>query len=79
MDTHSNDNVDYRLVNRLNKLVICSRCLRQGSVTPVPQVFSSFHRPRNVCDKCRAETATGPGASRNGHRHTLAKVLQLRP
>ena len=79
MATHSKDNVDYRLLNRLNKLVICSRCLRQERVTPIPQVFSSFHRPRNVCDKCRAETATGLGSGRNGHRHKLAKVLQLRP
>jgi superfamily II helicase len=79
MATHSEGNVDYRLLNRLNKLVICSRCLREGRVTPIPQVFSSFHRPRNVCDKCRAETDTGPGIGRNGHRHKLAKVLQLRP
>jgi hypothetical protein len=79
MATHGKDNVDYRLLNRLNKLVICSRCLRQGRVTPIPQVFSSYHRPRNVCDKCRQETGIGPGADRRGHRAKLATVLKLRP
>ena len=79
MDTNSNDNVDYRLLNRLNKLVICSRCLRQGRVTPIPQVFSSYHRPRNVCDKCREDAGVGLGNGRHGHRCTLAKVLKLRP
>ena len=79
MATHGKDNVDYRLLNRLNKLVICSRCLRQGRVTPIPQVFSSYHRPRNVCEKCRDETGSSLGAGRDGHRRKLAKVLQLRP
>ncbi len=77
MPTQSKDNVDYRLLNRLNKLVICSRCLRQGRVTPIPQVFSSYHRPRNICDKCRDETGAGLGVGRNGHRRKLAKVLKL--
>ena len=79
MATSSKDNVDYRLLNRLNKLVICSRCLRQGRVTPIPQVFSSYHRPRNVCDKCRDETGIDPGTGRRVHRHRLAKVFKLRP
>lgn len=79
MATHSKDNVDYRLLNRLNKLVICSRCLRQGRVTPIPQVFSSYHRPRNVCDKCRDETGAGLAAGRNANRRRLAKVLKLHP
>ena len=78
MATTSKDNVDYRLLNRLNKLVICSRCLRAGRVTPIPQVFSSHHRPRNVCQSCRAETGTGNSAAKNGNRRNLAKVLKLR-
>ena len=78
MATHSKDNVDYRLLNRLNKLVICSRCLRQGRVTPIPQVFSSYHRPRNVWDKCRDESGVDPTTNRQGHRRKLAKVLHLR-
>jgi len=79
MDTNSNDNVDYRLLNRLNKLVICSRCLRQGRVTPVPQVFSSYHRLRNLCDKCREDAGIDLGSGRHGHRRKLATVLKLRP
>ena len=79
MPTSSKDNVDYRLLNRLNKLVICSRCLRAGRVTPIPQVFSSYHRPRNICDKCREESGANPGDGRSGHRRRLAKVLKLRP
>ena len=78
MATSSKDNVDYRLLNRLNKLVICSRCLRAGRVTPIPQVFSSYHRPRNVCDKCREETGADTATDRHGRRRRLAKVLQLR-
>lgn len=79
MATSSKDNVDYRLLNRLNKLVICSRCLQQGRVTPIPQVFSSTHRPRNVCDKCREESGVDRGNGRNAHRRKLAKVLKLQP
>ena len=71
------DNVDYRLLNRLNKLVICSRCLRAGRVTPIPQVFSSHHRPRNVCQSCRAETGVEAVGSRDGQRRKLAQVLKL--
>ena len=78
MATTSKDNVDYRLLNRLNKLVICSRCLRAGRVTPIPQVFSSHHRPRNVCQSCRAETGAAKSVGLNGHRRKLAKVLKLR-
>ena len=78
MATTSKDNVDYRLLNRLNKLVICSRCLRAGKVTPIPQVFSSHHRPRNVCQSCRAETGLDAATDKNGHRRKLASVLKLR-
>jgi superfamily II helicase len=76
MATTSSDNVDYRLLNRLNKLVICSRCLRAGRVTPIPQLYSAFQRPRNLCPKCRSET----GLDRNspGQCRKLATVLKLR-
>jgi superfamily II helicase len=70
--------VDYRLLNRLNKLVICSRCLRAGRVTPIPQVFSSHHRPRNICQSCRAETGLDRTNGKTGHRRKLATVLKLR-
>ena len=73
------DNVDYRLLNRLNKLVICSRCLRAGRVTPIPQVFSTNHRPRNVCQSCRESTGLDTTSGRDGRRRKLATVLKLRP
>jgi hypothetical protein len=66
------DNVSYRLLNRLSNLVICSRCLRSGVVTPVPQVISGRHSLTNECADCRAENP-----ERRGHRHKLAKLLTL--
>ena len=63
MATVVNDNIDYRLLERLNDLVICSRCLQHGRVTPVPQVFSASHRPTNLCGNCRSATATAPRPS----------------
>ena len=66
------DNVDYRLLNRLSNLVICSRCLRRGKITPVPQVISERHSLNNKCPKCRRDNA-----GQSGHRHTLARLLRL--
>ncbi len=51
------DNVDYRLLNNLSNLVICSQCLRSGKVTPIPQVISKSRRPRNLCGSCRDRLA----------------------
>lgn len=76
MAATSSDNVDYRLLDRLNKLVICSRCLRVGRVTPIPQLFSAYQRPRNLCQKCRGETGLDRGVS--GQRRDSATVLKLR-
>jgi hypothetical protein len=76
MATTNSNNVDYRLLDRLNKLVICSRCLRAGRVTPIPQLFSAYQRPRNLCPKCRAET--GLDSAKTGQRRKSATVLQLR-
>ena len=75
MAASSNNKVDYRLLDRLNKLVICSRCLREGRVTPIPQLFSAHQRPRNLCPKCRAET----GLNRNspGEHDKSATILEL--
>jgi len=78
MPRSSKDNVDYRLLNRLNKLVICSRCLRAGRVTPIPQLFSPAQRPRNVCPACREETGADRKTDKGGRRRNLAKVLHLR-
>jgi hypothetical protein len=76
MATTRSDNVDYRLLDRLNKLVICSRCLRAGRVTPIPQLFSAYQRPRNLCTRCRNETGLDQNASCD--RRNLATVLKLR-
>jgi superfamily II helicase len=46
------DKVDYRLLERLSNLVICSRCLSEGRVTPVPQILSPRHTPRSLCPDC---------------------------
>lgn len=66
------DNVDYRLLNRLSNLVICCRCLRQGKVTPVPQVISDRHRLTNECPDCRHESV-----SRYTSNRVLGKLLTL--
>ena len=52
---HSNrprGSVDYRLLSQLSDLVICSRCLQAGQVTPVPQILSHRHTPRTLCRSC---------------------------
>ena len=71
MATLAKDNVDYRLLNKLSNLVICSQCLRSGKVTPVPQVFSKRHTPNNVCSNCRHRLAGGLGL-------TFGNILQFR-
>ncbi len=50
--TIADNNVDYRLLGLLSDLVICSSCLRQGRVTPVPQIVSHRHTPRSLCTGC---------------------------
>ena len=73
MATVAKGNVDYRLLNRLSNLVICSCCLRRGKVTPVPQVISDRHSLTNECPNCRFENSNCDGL-----RHQLGKVLTLR-
>ena len=67
------DNVSYRLLDRLSNLVICSRCLRRGRVTPVPQIISGRHTLTNECAECRAQNP-----ETQGHRRKLGKLLKLR-
>lgn len=55
--------VNYRLLGLLSDLVICSRCLRNGTVTPVPQVISERHKPRTLCRRCVELPAARPGRS----------------
>ncbi len=45
-------NVDYRLLGLMSDLVICSSCLREGRITPVPQIVSHRHTPRTLCGGC---------------------------
>jgi hypothetical protein len=45
-------NVDYRLLGLMSDLVICSSCLKDGRVTPVPQIVSPRHTPRSLCAGC---------------------------
>ena len=73
MSSVANDNVSYRLLNRLSNLVICSSCLRGGVVTPVPQLISGRHALTNECADCRAKKA-----GRRGHDRKLAKLITLR-
>ena len=72
MASATKDNVDYRLLNRLSNLVICSCCLRRGKVTPVPQVISDRHSLTNECSACRHDSS-----GRSGIRRTLGKLLTL--
>jgi hypothetical protein len=72
MASISKDNVSYRLLNKLSNLVICSRCLREGVVTPVPQLISGRHSLTNECADCRSTNA-----GRYGHRRKIAKLLTL--
>jgi hypothetical protein len=72
MASIARDNVDYRLLNRLSNLVICSCCLRRGIVTPVPQVISARHTLTNECPSCRQKNA-----GRNTFRRSLGKLLTL--
>ena len=72
MASITKNNVDYRLLNRLSNLVICSGCLREGKVTPVPHVISDRHVLTNECPDCRNESAI-----RNGNRRTPGKLLTI--
>ena len=72
MAATAKDNVDYRLLNRLSNLVICSRCLQRGKVTPVAQVISNRHSLTNECVDCR-QSKTPP----QHIRQTLGKLLTL--
>ena len=72
MASLTKDNVSYRLLDKLSNLVICSRCLRGGKVTPVPQIISGRHALTNECADCRAKNPERYGY---GARH--AKLIKL--
>jgi len=73
MASIAKDNVSYRLLEKLSNLVICSRCLRNGVVTPVPQLISGRHALTNECADCRSNSC-----SKGGDRRQRAKLLTLR-
>lgn len=52
MSSATTSNVDYRLLGLMSDLVICSSCLREGRITPVPQIVSHRHTPRTLCAGC---------------------------
>lgn len=72
MASQTKGNISYRLLNKLSNLVICSRCLRNGTVTPVPQVISGRHSLTNECANCRSKNRHKDGA-----RRQMAKLLNL--
>jgi len=78
MATLAQDKVDYRLLNRLSDLVICSRCFRVGTITPVPQVISSRHALKNVCPACRTASQRLTASGRQNFRHKVASLLKVR-
>jgi len=49
--------IDRRFLHFLTELLLCSRCLRNGVRTAVPQVISRHHRPRAMCRRCRTAAA----------------------
>ena len=78
MATLVQNKVDYRLLNRLSDLVICSRCFRLGTVTPVPQVISSRHALKNFCKDCCQAALRLEAAERQTLRHRMRHLLRLR-
>jgi len=50
--------------------VICSACLRNGKVTPVPQIISDLRPPTNLCPAC--DDARQPAAARRPRGRLLA-------
>lgn len=71
MSSTVKNNVDYRLLNNLSNLVVCSACLRFGRVTPVPQIITKRRTPTNLCANCRAEQTP------KGLRRQLGKLLHF--
>ena len=59
--------IDFGLLSRLTHLLLCTRCLRQGRRTPVPQVLSRRHRPRTLCSACRQ-------VERDGREHQACNI-----
>lgn len=70
--------VDYRLLDRLSDLVICSSCFQEGKVTPVPQVISDRHTLQNVCPECRALGDASNDAECDNDRRWPSSISTIR-
>ena len=78
MRSSAENNVDYSLLSRLSSLVLCSRCFRDGKVSPVPQLITATRRPANLCPACRAEAIDNGSLRRVQRRDRSARVIWLR-
>jgi hypothetical protein len=65
------EKVDYRLLGKMSKLVICSSCLQSGKVTPVPQIITEQRPLTNKCGECRIQQ------SGEGLRRRFGKLLKF--
>ena len=77
MPANIESNVDYSLLSRLSSLVLCSRCFRNGKVSPVPQLITGTRRPANLCPACRAEAIDNGNLKRVPRRGSVARVIRL--
>ena len=59
MQAAAESRIDYRLLSKLSRAVLCSPCFRRGVARPVPQLLARGRKPRNVCSRCRAGEVTG--------------------
>jgi hypothetical protein len=50
--------IDRRFLSFVTDLLLCSRCLRHGVRTRVPQPLSPRHRALTLCRDCRAREHT---------------------
>jgi len=51
---HASAEIDRRFLTFVTDLLLCSRCLRHGVRTPVPQPISHRHRLLSLCRDCRS-------------------------
>ena len=70
------DIVDYRLLNSLSHMVLCSHCFKRGEVTPVPQVISVRHRIRNLCSDCSEKAMPKRGENSPTRQRLIARYLK---
>lgn len=52
-------NVSYTLLERVSRLLICSRCFRRNVHQPLTRVFSRRHRILPLCSVCSGQLNPG--------------------